>query len=197
MVAAIMVFARRGLMPPETFRGTMSLLLVALVADVLFLWLGYFTIFRTRQTLGAGAAENEERALRRMNYLVTLLMPYLLTVFHVYIGLSTAKILPASGKIVALAIVSWIVLASLGVTALFRAARRRAVAMESEGVVGDSTIDDCWKWGIVYYNPDDPAFIVPKRIGFGWDMNFGNRWSWVLAVSLLALPIVIRFFWFM
>ena len=49
-----------------------------------------------------------------------------------------------------------------------------------------------WK-GIFYFNPDDPALLVPKRFGIGYTLNFGNPWSWVvLALILLmaALPFI-------
>jgi uncharacterized membrane protein len=56
--------------------------------------------------------------------------------------------------------------------------------------IGDLTPDAAWKWGQLYYNPDDPALIVEKRFGLGYTFNFGNRWSWVL-VAVLLLPVVV------
>jgi uncharacterized membrane protein len=61
---------------------------------------------------------------------------------------------------------------------------------------GDGTPDDCWIWGLIYYNRDDPAFLVPKRAGLGWTLNYGNVWSWVFSVAILAAPFVIRLVWF-
>jgi uncharacterized membrane protein len=55
--------------------------------------------------------------------------------------------------------------------------------------VGDRTPDQCWTWGMFYYNPDDPAIMVEKRFGIGYTMNFGNVWSWVILGALLLLPI--------
>ena len=40
--------------------------------------------------------------------------------------------------------------------------------------VGDRTPDVCWKLGIFYFNPDDPALFVEKRFGIGWTVNFAN-----------------------
>jgi uncharacterized protein DUF5808 len=50
--------------------------------------------------------------------------------------------------------------------------------------------DNCWKWGIFYVNPDDPAVFVRKRYGLGYTLNFANRWSWA-AVALIALAIIL------
>ncbi len=63
---------------------------------------------------------------------------------------------------------------------------------EYEPAIGDRTPDEAWKWGLFYYNPDDPALIVEKRFGMGFTFNFGNRWSWALMV-LLLLPVGLAF----
>lgn len=56
--------------------------------------------------------------------------------------------------------------------------------------IGDRTPDECWKWGLFYYNPADPAIIVEKRFGFGQTLNFGNAWSWAI-IGLLILPLLV------
>jgi uncharacterized membrane protein len=55
---------------------------------------------------------------------------------------------------------------------------------------GDSpepTPNECGKGGVIYYNREDSAPFVEKRTGFGYTVNFGNRWSWALIVGLLAV----------
>jgi uncharacterized membrane protein len=44
----------------------------------------------------------------------------------------------------------------------------------------ESTPDECWTLGGIYNNPDDPALFVQKRIGYGFTINFGNKWSWAV-----------------
>jgi uncharacterized membrane protein len=61
---------------------------------------------------------------------------------------------------------------------------------EYQPPVGDHTPDDAWKWGLIYYNPDDSALIVEKRFGLGYTFNFANRWAWVL-LAVLLLPAVL------
>ena len=51
----------------------------------------------------------------------------------------------------------------------------------------ERSADDCWKAGIIYYNPADPVLFVEKRLGFGYTLNFGNRWSWALGAGLIAV----------
>ena len=56
----------------------------------------------------------------------------------------------------------------------------------------DNTPDEAWKWGMIYYNPSDPAFVVQKRFGIGYTINLGNRMSWAPA-ALLVIILVVTF----
>ncbi len=57
----------------------------------------------------------------------------------------------------------------------------------------DQTPDDCWKWGLIYYNPSDPALMVERRFGIGYTLNLANRMSWVLVAGLVAMTFGIIF----
>lgn len=60
---------------------------------------------------------------------------------------------------------------------------------------GEATPDDCWYLGSIYYNPDDPAVFVQKRMGFGYTFNFGNRWTWIVLGGFVAgLTVFVRAF---
>jgi len=45
--------------------------------------------------------------------------------------------------------------------------------------------DRFWKWGMFYYNPDDPAMFVEKRFGIGWTNNFANPKANLMLVFLI------------
>jgi uncharacterized membrane protein len=51
----------------------------------------------------------------------------------------------------------------------------------------DPTPNECWKGGMIYYNPNDAALFVARRDGVGFTSNMGNPWSWVMLGSLLVL----------
>jgi uncharacterized membrane protein len=60
----------------------------------------------------------------------------------------------------------------------------------------DATPDGCWKLGQFYFNPADPAMMVPKRAGLGYSLNFarGRSWAYLGLVLLLVLwPIALSF----
>ncbi|WP_144413443.1 DUF5808 domain-containing protein [Corynebacterium epidermidicanis] len=44
-------------------------------------------------------------------------------------------------------------------------------------------------WGMFYYNPDDPAIFVEKRLGVGWDFNYG-RWPGKIFALFTVLILI-------
>ncbi len=63
----------------------------------------------------------------------------------------------------------------------------------SQSVLGlsDNSADSNWIGGLVYFNPDDPALFVEKRIGIGYDLNFGNPASWAFFGFIVVLPVAL------
>lgn len=57
-------------------------------------------------------------------------------------------------------------------------------AKSSYSIVND---DDKWLYGFIYYNKNDPSFMVEKRYGAGWGMNMANRKSQVISVLLFVI----------
>ena len=58
----------------------------------------------------------------------------------------------------------------------------------------DPTPNECWKGGMIYYNPNDAALFVARRDGIGFTSNMGNPWSWVMLGSvpvLIAIGILV------
>jgi uncharacterized membrane protein len=47
-----------------------------------------------------------------------------------------------------------------------------------------------WSYGI-YRSRTDTRALVPKRRGFGWTTNFGNRNGVIIFVVALTLPLAI------
>jgi uncharacterized membrane protein len=46
---------------------------------------------------------------------------------------------------------------------------------------------DNYKWGIFYYNPEDPRIFLPKRIQWmGWTLNFANWRSYLVLTGIAA-----------
>jgi uncharacterized membrane protein len=48
-----------------------------------------------------------------------------------------------------------------------------------------------WKWGVFYYNKQDPRIFPPKRNpSLGWTVNFGNTKS-IFVFVLLTIGLIV------
>jgi uncharacterized membrane protein len=50
--------------------------------------------------------------------------------------------------------------------------------------------DIYWRGGIIYWNPHDPAILVPKRVGIGYTFNFANKWSWIAVIAIVGVVLI-------
>lgn len=69
-------------------------------------------------------------------------------------------------------------------------ANRLIAHLNVPGETGESPDNDrYYKWGMFYYNPDDPAVLVDKRFGIGMDFNYAS-WQAKVFLALIALVCV-------
>jgi uncharacterized membrane protein len=50
----------------------------------------------------------------------------------------------------------------------------------------DPMADRCWKWTSFYYNPSDPAWVVPTRSGVSCSLNHARPMVWAAYVLAMA-----------
>jgi uncharacterized membrane protein len=192
-----LLLLKRESMPAEVYRAALALLLVPFVWNAFGMWVAWLTTFRMRQINTGGPPANEESADRRSRYWLRLLMGYFNTVLWGAMARAVARITtPAAGP--RFLLIAWAFLVALAMVALVHVVKRRRAVLDTPGVsIGDRTPDACRTCGLIYYNPNDPALVVETRAGrFGCDLNFGNKWSWVVSAAILATPFLIRFLWF-
>lgn len=53
-----------------------------------------------------------------------------------------------------------------------------------------ATNETHWKGGVLYFNREDAALFVPKRLGFGWTLNMAQPAAWLLMGLVLAIALV-------
>jgi uncharacterized membrane protein len=58
----------------------------------------------------------------------------------------------------------------------------------------DRTDVDFWKWGIIYYNPQDDSLMVPKLSGLGWTVNFAHRFVYLFLLAIIAVAYLAKRF---
>lgn len=52
-----------------------------------------------------------------------------------------------------------------------------------------------WKWGVIYYNPEDPRGWVSKRIEWmGWTVNFANKKGLLFFAGLIITVVLLMVF---
>lgn len=68
---------------------------------------------------------------------------------------------------------------------------RIRTVVDSQGNTIDRDLDQYWKLGQFYYNPDDPAVFLEKRFGIGWSINFGNPKGWLYLAGLVIFIILV------
>ena len=50
--------------------------------------------------------------------------------------------------------------------------------------------DEKWIYGFIYYNEDDPQFLVQKRLGAGWNVNMANPKGKIFTILVFIITIV-------
>lgn len=195
--ARLSIITRRELMSPGTYNSVLVLLLVPFVANAFYMLVAWLVVFGTRQINPEGRAANEESTARRVGYWFRLLVAYFLTVLFVTMALTAAGTIPVMRPPLEVVMIAMLVVFAAIVAVYLVKKSRRAPDTPGVAAVGDPTPDECWTLGMIYYNPDDPALVVETRVGrFGCDLNFGNKWSWLVSAVILGTPIVIRLLWF-
>lgn len=56
--------------------------------------------------------------------------------------------------------------------------------------------DEKWIYGFIYYNEDDPQFLVQKRLGAGWNVNMANPKGKIftaLSLIIIMLSLILPF----
>lgn len=66
-------------------------------------------------------------------------------------------------------------------------ARKQSALANTSGEGRDN--DERYKWGMFYYNPDDPAVLVDKRVGVGLDFNYAH-WQGKAFLAFIALVLL-------
>src|SRR5690349_20641504 len=46
-----------------------------------------------------------------------------------------------------------------------------------------------YRLGLVYYNSQDPCLVLPKRIGYGWTINFAHRYAYIALLASVIIAI--------
>ena len=176
----------------KTVSGVYTGLTIGATVTSMMLAMAWTIVSRTRQVAIDGAAAAGERKFKRLSAAQLLFSAYaaagLSAAFSVAPMIRGTDRLPLSTLVllgVAVALSSGFVLALIWIG---QGGQRAITPDARDGIHGDATPDAAWKGGFVYYNPNDPALLVERRMGIGWTLNMANKWSWlILGAMVLAI----------
>ncbi len=144
----------------RTPAGVYGLLAADAAMSLFFVSIGAGILYWSRRTSTRCLIAVEERRFRRINVQVFLLLACLPAAQAWIIVLQPA------------ALTAWLASASLAIAFLYYVLLIRNRPRLPDRA-GDHTPDRCWKLGIFYFNPADPAVFVVQRFGTV-GLNFGR-----------------------
>jgi uncharacterized membrane protein len=151
----------------RTFQGVFGPLLLGAFIDVFFLVFAKALLRISRNT-----------AMRHVTITILLLIMYPVSFTFGMVGLLPLTTLPM-----------WVIPAAtlvFGAVLIVWAAVKIRSATATD-VVPEPQSDLYWKAGMFYFNPDDPAIFVSKRVGIGYTMNFAHRMSWLVVAGMVLI----------
>lgn len=52
--------------------------------------------------------------------------------------------------------------------------------------------EDGWLTGRLYFNREDKRVLIKRpRSGFGYTMNWGNKWTWIFHMILVMIIVIL------
>lgn len=166
---------------PKTFRSVFGALVIGSGVLVLLTLTAFAIAYGSRR---GGSPENEpsRSSFRSVMLRLPLLLMLVLSVQIVLIAL-TPLLRPDTFRIPGgpLYIIGSLVVILGGVVWVIHK------WSELPGSSGDDTPDECWHWGMFYYNPQDPAVMVERRDGMGYTLNFAQPLSWIGIVAVASI----------
>jgi hypothetical protein len=192
LAAALLLYSNANQLPADA-RPFPTLALGALYLAMM-LTLAVTFSRRTRQISVDGRAAAMEQRFRRANVLVLLLGGYGMSLLMSAATLQRIPAFSAALKGRAGLVLLPLMLLNFGIAfwmlRVGQGGQRAVAASERPPIRGDATPDHAWKvGGLFYFNRNDPAIWVEKRVGLGYTLNIGNSGAWLL-IGMMFLPII-------
>ncbi len=154
----------------RSFQGVYGPVLLAAFLGALFLLFALMLLRASRNT-----------TMRHVTVTILLLMLYPVSFAFGMVALLPLMTFP-------IWLIPGVTIASVAV--LLAWSIRKITARAATDVVPEPRNDSYWKAGMFYYNPDDPAIFVSKRVGIGYTVNFANKLSWLVMLGILLMALL-------
>lgn len=174
---------------PKTWK---SVFLINILNISMVLMFSYLTI----ETIGSRSyidtenkEENRKKALKYLNKMgyafwiltISIQMTMIPAQWSLVSGINTPTILFFINMFLLMAVSIYLIYIMIMLSTL-KSKNKNSYIIEAD--------DEKWIYGFIYYNKQDPSFMVEKRFGAGWTFNMANRKSKIMCVLLLLVVIV-------
>jgi len=113
-----------------------------------------------------------------------------MTIASVRVGLGETEGLGPGPMVLAIGLVLWAIGGILYLAVRYGQGGSRLESASADTPLTDGLADNRhWILGMIYFNRDDPSFMVEHRFGLGYTINFGNVKAVLLFGAFLALVI--------
>ena len=86
---------------------------------------------------------------------------------------------------------SYLIIAVILMAVVFAVLEFLHIIVIKRGGTKIETEPEYWKWGVFYFNPNDPRIVVPKRIEWlGWTLNFAQPVSIIIIGGIFVFIIL-------
>ncbi|MGL5348010.1 MAG: DUF1648 domain-containing protein [Peptostreptococcaceae bacterium] len=159
--------------------------------------------FMTVETIGArmyiDTTNLEENRKKAINYLNKLGYCFFLLTLSIQSITTTMPIFMVNQMDVPmiLFIPSMILPIFLSIVLMYYFIRLSSLKTKNKDINPLDSDDEKWLYGFIYYNKEDPSFVVEKRFGAGWTFNLAStkgKLITVLLVVMIVSSLVIPFF---
>ena len=175
-------FAVKGTL--NGYLGVLSLPLTQIGMTIMFIFLHRYTI-SSKKIINSGTAkgtlEHQNKFRRYVGlFLYVMGLETIIMFFAMQIailkGLEIKLIVGVFGVLTSL-------IGIIGVGILIYIGQGgKNIKVKDEGEIIYRDDDRFYKIGLFYYNKQDPAIMIQKRVGIGYDLNYGNPISKILAI---------------
>lgn len=177
----------------KSYRSVLIMPIMQLYLTMLFLFINTM-IAKAKQQINAEKPEESMRQniiFRRRWSAYIIVTGTLLAVMFSFIQLSfiypiNQQLLTIVPLLFSLVMVVWAIVLSITTG---QGGSRVKSQIGKDGDTIDRDDDKYWKLGQFYFNKDDPAFMLEKRFGVGWTINFARPLAWIILLAIIGLAI--------
>ncbi|MBU5484072.1 hypothetical protein KQI86_06990 [Clostridium sp. MSJ-11] len=167
---------------------------------IIVMFFSFLSINKSKQNLNGGNVEDirfQNMKFRRVNGIFIVIITYAISILFTVMNLSSMNLISSRKEsiIIGSIIIFTIILSLALMIYSYKVGQGgKNIPLKKDGQDKEALIinredDDNYLWGMIYYNPEDPALFVEKRAGVGWTINVARPMG-KIAMALTALLIV-------